>query len=139
MIIIRELYPWLVFSFTNFCIFLDFRSSDNDIDSKVEKKKKKPPKAPIIKNGPSNITAYYGDRIELLCQTEGRPRPKISWNSRRDGNMPKIGSSYRVHKNGSLIFRKIEKQYESIYTCTAKNSIGVATSYPARLSVEGKE
>ena len=105
----------------------------------MEKKKKKLPKAPIIKTGPSNITAYYGDRIELLCQTEGRPRPKILWKSRRMGDMPKVGPSYRVHKNGSLIFRRVEKQHESIYTCTARNSVGVIKSYPARLSVEGNE
>ena len=121
---------------------INFRSteavSENDISSKMDKKKKKLPKSPIIKNGPANITAYYGDRIELLCQTEGRPRPKISWKSRRMGDMPKVGPSYRVHKNGSLIFRRVEKQHESIYTCTAKNSVGFTESYPARLSVEGE-
>ena len=110
----------------------------NDNQSKVIKKKKKQSKAPTITNGPSNITAYYGDRIELLCKSDGRPKPKISWTSRRIGNMPKVGPSYRVHKNGSLIFRRVEKQHESIYTCIARNSIGVIKSYPARLSVEGK-
>ena len=118
-----------------------FRSSDmeteNDIDPKLIKKKKKSPKGPIITHGPSNITAYYGDRIELLCQTEGRPRPKITWASRRIGDMPKVGPSYRVHKNGSLIFRRVEKQHESTYTCTAKNAVGSIKSNPARVTVEG--
>ena len=95
------------------------------------------PKAPIITHGPSNITAYYGDRIELLCKTEGRPRPNVSWKSLRIGVMPKVGPSFRVHKNGSLIFRRVHKQHESTYTCTAKNSIGLINSYPARLTVEG--
>ena len=110
---------------------------ENDINSKIAKRKKKPPKAPIIVHGPLNITAYYGDRIELLCQTEGRPRPKILWESRRIGEMPKVGPSYRVHKNGSLIFRRIEKQHESIYTCVAMNVVGSTKSYPARITVEG--
>ena len=109
----------------------------NDNQSKVIKKKKKQSKAPTIINGPSNITAYYGDRIELLCKSDGRPKPRISWTSRRIGNMPKVGPSYRVHKNGSLIFRRIEKQHESIYTCRAENVLGFVTSSPARVSVEG--
>ena len=129
-------------SFSILHVLIYFSSSgtdqENDINEKVEKKKKKPPKAPVIVRGPSNKTAYFGDRIEFLCQTEGRPKPKISWRSRRMGDMPKVGPSYRVHKNGSLIFRRVGKQHESTYTCTAKNAIGAIKSYPARLTVEGK-
>ena len=91
----------------------------------------------MIVAGPSNITAYLGDRVELLCQTEGRPKPKVSWKSRRRGDMPKVGPGYRVHKNGSLIFRWAEKQHGSFYTCTAKNSVDSVESKPARVTVEG--
>ena len=101
-------------------------------------KKKRKPKAAGIVHGPTDNTAYLGDRVELLCQSEGRPKPKVSWASRRDGELPKVGPNYRVHKNGSLIFRRVAKQDESLYTCTAQNSINTAKSKTARLTVEGK-
>jgi hypothetical protein len=84
------------------------------------------------------MTVFLGDRIELRCHSEGNPRPRIVWHSRRDGKLPKIGENFRVHKNGSLIFRFAEKRDESMYKCSAKNHLGSDTSLLARITVEGK-
>ena len=93
---------------------------------------------PKILFGPSNMTVFLGDRIELRCHADGNPRPKIVWQSRRDGKLPKIGENFRVHKNGSLIFRFAEKRDESYYKCTAKSILGTVFSQLARITVEGK-
>ena len=112
---------------------------DDDVeyesDSKNNQVAEIPPKLLV---GPLNMTVFLGDRIELRCHVEGNPRPKIVWQSRRDGKLPKIGENFRVHKNGSLIFRFAEKRDESYYKCTAKNLFGTVVSPLARITVEGK-
>lgn len=93
---------------------------------------------PQILRGPTNVTAFLGDRVELRCQVSGKPSPTVLWFSRREGELPSLGANFRVHKNNSLIFRRIDKRDESYYHCLAKNSRGATQSPPARVTVEGK-
>jgi len=65
---------------------------------------------PKILVSPDNQTAFLGDRIELRCHVEGQPKPKITWTSRRDGKLPKVGENFRIHNNGSLIFRYLRRK-----------------------------
>lgn len=102
----------------------------------TEKHKKNETK-PKILVGPSNTTAFLGDRVELLCQVSGKPKPRVTWHSRRDGKLPSVGQNFRIHANNSLIIRFAEKRDESNFHCTATNTAGAAYSNPARLSVEG--
>lgn len=92
---------------------------------------------PQILRGPTNVTAFLGDRVELRCQVSGKPSPTVLWFSRREGELPSLGANFRVHKNNSLIFRRIDKRDESYYHCLAKNSRGATQSPPARVTVEG--
>ena len=92
---------------------------------------------PEILLGPSNVTAYLGDRVELRCQVSGKPKPKVQWFSKREKKLPSVGPNFRIHRNNSLIFRRVDKRDESYYQCIAKNSHGTTTSHLARLSVEG--
>ena len=87
--------------------------------------------------GPTNITAFLGDRVELQCKVSGRPQPKVQWFSKREGKLPSIGPNFRVHRNNSLIFRRIEKRDESYYHCEVENIKGKVISRQARLTVEG--
>lgn len=48
------------------------------------------------------------------------------------------GADYRVHKNGSLIFRRAEKSQEGEYACKARNKLAEETSKFVELVVEGK-
>lgn len=89
--------------------------------------------------GPSNATAYLGDRVEMHCQTEGYPKPKVSWHSARDGELPSLGQNFRIHRNGSLIFRSVGKQDESGYRCVAQNPLNSVETDFARLTVEGED
>lgn len=93
---------------------------------------------PKIIVGPTNITAYIGNRVELLCQVSGKPKPKVTWYSKRDGKLGNVGANFRIHRNNSLIFRHVDKSNESYYHCVAKNRQGVVESPMARLTVEGK-
>ena len=93
---------------------------------------------PRIVFGPKNITAFLGDRVELQCRVSGHPQPKIQWISKREGKLSNIGPNFRVHKNNSLIFRRVEKRDESYYHCEAQNIEGNVKSPQARLTVEGR-
>ena len=106
----------------------------------------KPPPSPVpVKNyskpeilsGPANLTAFLGDRVELRCRVSGNPTPTVIWSSKREGNLANVGPNFRIHRNNSLSFRRVEKRDESYYVCEAKNSEGIVKSDPARLTVEG--
>ena len=92
---------------------------------------------PQILRGPTNVTAFLGDRVELRCQVSGKPKPKVQWFSKREKKLPSVGPNFRIHRNNSLIFRRVDKRDESYYQCIAKNRHGNTTSPLARLSVEG--
>ena len=96
---------------------------------------------PQILHGPTNVTAFLGDRVEMRCQvpTNVRPLPTVQWFSKREGKLPTVGPNFRIHKNNSLIFRRVDKRDESYYHCVAKNRQGTVESNPARLTVEGME
>ena len=49
-----------------------------------------------------------------------------------------IGQGYRVHGNGSLIFRSASKSDEGWFRCRAENGAGSVQSEWARLVVEGE-
>ncbi len=99
--------------------------------------------APKISVPPSNVTAYLNDRVELKCRvdrskTSGGPATKVSWYSRDAGPMPRVGHNYRVHKNGSLVFRFVAKRNEGWYRCGARAATGAETKTDfVRLTVEG--
>ena len=88
--------------------------------------------------GPKNITGFLGDRVELQCQVKGIPQPKVQWFSKIDGKLSSNGPNFRIHRNNSLIFRRIDKRDETFYHCVAGNSEGKVNSQSASVTVEGK-
>lgn len=119
----------------------DVSEAENDNDSVVSNTNEDPINAfhtiPKILQGPANTSSFLNDRVELICKTTGLPSPKVIWHSKREGKLPKIGQHYRIHKNGSLIFRDIAKRDEGQYKCTARNAAGSDQSKFASLTVEG--
>lgn len=93
--------------------------------------------APKIVEGPQKTFAFLNNRVELICKAIGNPAPKIIWHSKTDRNLPRVAHNYRIHKNGSLIFRSVEKSDESEYGCVARNSAGKDESAFVKLSVDG--
>ena len=47
-------------------------------------------------------------------------------------------SRWKVAENGSLIFKKISKDDEGVYTCDVSNGVGEGLRKSARLNVKGK-
>ena len=109
-------------------------TSVSEITAVVPKKVGIPPK---IARGPSNTTSYLNERVELSCKVLGTPPPKVRWESQDYGDLSKVARNYRVHKNGSLIFREVTKRDESKYRCIATNTAGEDISKWARLTVDG--
>ncbi|XP_059091496.1 tyrosine-protein kinase transmembrane receptor Ror2-like isoform X1 [Tigriopus californicus] len=93
---------------------------------------------PQIVEGPENTFAFLHKRVELICKAVGNPAPKIVWHSKKDRNLLRVAHNYRIHKNGSLIFRSVEKSDESKYGCVAKNSAGKDESGFVQLNVDAK-
>lgn len=92
---------------------------------------------PKIARGPANTTSYLNERVELSCKVLGTPPPKVRWESRDFGELSKVAQNYRVHKNGSIIFRAVTKRDESKYRCIATNEAGKDVSKWAKLTVDG--
>ncbi|XP_070178448.1 collagen alpha-1(I) chain-like isoform X2 [Littorina saxatilis] len=67
-------------------------------------------KAPSIKNFPSDPTVKLGAPVQLTCQAEGNPPPKVTWSGR--------------HTNGVLRIDHVFAGDLHPYTCTATSPLG---------------
>lgn len=64
------------------------------------------------------LTWIEGDREELNCDTDGKPKPRVTWH--KDGNIIKSG-----HRTAKLEFTSVSYKDEGSYTCVAKNIGGM--------------
>ncbi|XP_016112004.1 hemicentin-1 [Sinocyclocheilus grahami] len=80
---------------------------------------------PLIKDDVSSVTAVKMSPVVLPCHAMGRPEPVISWNK----NWMQLGTrggSYRVLPTGALEILAATPSHAGKYTCSARNSVGVA-------------
>uniref|UniRef100_A0A8C1LEB7 Hemicentin 2 n=1 Tax=Cyprinus carpio TaxID=7962 RepID=A0A8C1LEB7_CYPCA len=80
---------------------------------------------PVIKDDVSSVTAVKMSPVVLPCHATGRPDPVISWNK----NWMQLGArggSYRVLPTGALEILAATPSHAGKYTCSARNSVGVA-------------
>ncbi|XP_051950032.1 hemicentin-1 [Xyrauchen texanus] len=80
---------------------------------------------PVIKDDVSSVTAVKMSPVVLPCHATGRPEPVISWNK----NWMQLGArggSYRVLPTGALEILAVTPSHAGKYTCSARNSVGVA-------------
>uniref|UniRef100_A0A8C4YYC4 Roundabout, axon guidance receptor, homolog 4 (Drosophila) n=1 Tax=Gadus morhua TaxID=8049 RepID=A0A8C4YYC4_GADMO len=98
---------------------------------------------PRILHHPSDVVVMLGYPATLSCRAEGTPKPAIQWlrngqpleTNRRDGQ-----SQTMVLSEGSLFFLSVGggrrgQTHEGVYTCVARNSVGMATSRNASLYI----
>ncbi|CAL8305388.1 unnamed protein product [Gadus morhua 'NCC'] len=98
---------------------------------------------PRILHHPSDVVVMLGYPATLSCRAEGTPKPAIQWlrngqpleTNRRDGQ-----SQTMVLSEGSLFFLSVGggrrgQTHEGMYTCVARNSVGMATSRNASLYI----
>uniref|UniRef100_A0A4X2LYF7 Roundabout guidance receptor 3 n=1 Tax=Vombatus ursinus TaxID=29139 RepID=A0A4X2LYF7_VOMUR len=98
---------------------------------------------PRIVEQPPDLLVSRGEPATLPCRAEGRPRPDIEWY--KDGaRVATAREDPRAHRlllpSGALFFPRIvhgrrARPDEGVYTCVARNYLGVAASRNASLEV----
>lgn len=82
---------------------------------------------------PVNQDVLYGGRVVFNCISEGRPKPRVTWQINSvavDATM----KNYEVLQNGSLIVKQALVSDEGLYECVS-NSPGLVEKVSASLSV----
>lgn len=102
-------------------------------------------KAPSIVHHPSDVVVKPGNPAQLSCRAEGSPQVSLEWlqngqplqMSKADGQMQPI-----MLPEGSLFFLSVGEgrrgpSHEGVYTCVARNAVGIAISRNASLHIAG--
>ena len=72
----------------------------------------------ILTQLPPELTWSEGNRQELNCDADGKPKPGVTWH--KDGRVIKSG-----HRRAKLEFTSVNYKDEGSYTCVAKNVGGM--------------
>ena len=93
-----------------------YDSADATIDVKVEAY------GPVIIEHSNNQTVFNNDGVLLICNAEGLPPPKISWQLNSTDVVPKVvGEEYKISR--------VIHSDTGTYTCTAQNEYGTTKKY----------
>lgn len=68
------------------------------------------------------VQTFTGTSLTLKCQTEGSPKPVISWS--KNGQRLESKDRVSISVDGSLTIRKAQAQDTGRYKCSAKNAVG---------------
>lgn len=86
-------------------------------------------------------TTYLGETVELMCQSQGHPKPRITWvlpdRAVVHSGGPTNGISVQrvsVSPNGTLYIKSASHTDQGIYKCVSSNALG-ADTISVRLSV----
>ena len=98
--------------------------------------------APRITEDPSDVTVMRNDPATLRCSFTGDPTPEVTWY--RDGEALEPRGHRLVLPDGALFFLRVSQGRgrnggdAGTYWCVARNSLGVARSRNATLTVACK-
>ena len=90
--------------------------------------------APSIVSPPTPTVVNETDVASFQCKPRGNPKPQITW-LKQNSSLP--SNKRIVQSRGTLMIRDVTPQDGGMYTCQAKNLLGVVTS-SAILTVQGK-
>ena len=90
--------------------------------------------APSIVSPPTPTVVNETDVASFQRKVRGNPKPQISW-LKQNASLP--ANKRIVQSRGTLMIRDMTPQDGGMYTCKAKNLLGVVTS-SATLTVQGK-
>ena len=72
----------------------------------------------------------------LSCQASGIPKPKLTWSKNGHQNIPEAHVKQEVDSK-LLMFQSIQPEHSGVYTCTATNQFGNAST-STNVTVIGK-
>lgn len=90
--------------------------------------------APSIVSPATPTLVNETDVASFQCKARGNPKPQITW-LKQNSSLP--SNKRIVQSRGTLMIRDVRPQDGGMYTCQAKNLLGVVTS-SAILTVQGK-
>ena len=89
--------------------------------------------APSIVSPPVSIVVNETGIASLQCEVKGNPTPQLTW-LKENSSLPV--DKRIVRTSGGLVIRDVASRDGGVYTCKARNILGVATS-SAKLTVQG--
>ncbi len=90
--------------------------------------------APSIVAPPMSMVVNETGTASFQCEAEGNPEPQVTWLKQ---NYSLVADKRVVPSRGGLMITDVTSQDEGMYTCIARNILGVMTS-SATLSVQGE-
>uniref|UniRef100_T1JF76 Protein sidekick n=1 Tax=Strigamia maritima TaxID=126957 RepID=T1JF76_STRMM len=89
--------------------------------------------APIIREGPKDLTVYDGKDAQLPCIATGSPLPKVTWWLNGSTEIKSAGR-VQILNNGGLLIAAVQPIDSGHYTCVQSNTLG-SVNVSAQLSV----
>ena len=89
--------------------------------------------APSIVSPPLSMVVNESGAASFQCEVKGNPRPQVTW-LKQNSSVP--ADKRIVQSRGGLMIRDVTSQDGGMYTCKARNILGVMTS-SATLTVQG--
>lgn len=92
---------------------------------------------------PKDSSAQAGQDVLLHCQSSGYPKPTITW-KKAIGPTPGEYKDFlyeptvQLFPNGTIYFKKINKDSQGHFLCESKNNIGSGVSKVIFLKVNGR-
>ena len=90
--------------------------------------------APSIVSPPMSMVVNETGIASLQCEVKGNPVPQVTW-LKENSSLP--ADRRIMQSRGGLMIRDVTSQDGAVYTCRAKNILGVVTS-SSTLTVQGK-
>ena len=91
--------------------------------------------APSIVAPPMSMVVNETGTALFQCQVEGNPEPKVTWLKQ---NSSLLADKRIVPSRGVLVITDVTSQDDGMYTCFARNILGVMKA-SAALHVQGKQ
>ena len=89
--------------------------------------------APSIVSPPVSMVVNETDIVSLQCEFKGHPTPQVTW-MKKNSSLPL--DKRITQSRGGLTIQNVTSQDGGVYTCRARNILGVMTS-SATLAVQG--
>ena len=82
-----------------------------------------------------NLLTVIDTKLSINCTVKGIPIPHVTWTK---GNQTLPSDGRMTLRNGTLVIVELETSDSGNYTCSSKNSAGMATS-SSNVNVKGKK